>query len=72
MPNSTLWQKEKSEKVKSLCDGSNFSDKIQMLGIVEATFGGQEGYLQRIVDGELINVVKSGAAVEREAQRLHH
>ena len=42
-----------------------------MLGIVEATFGGQEGYLQRIVADELVNVVTSGADVEREAQRQH-
>ena len=51
-PNSEYYKpkpdlgKDDGKKTRVLGDGSCFSDKVQMLGIVEATFGGQEGYLR--------------------------
>lgn len=47
-PNSEYWDADRptinkdcyKQRVKKLGDGSKFSDKITMLGIVEATFGG--------------------------------
>ena len=47
-PHSWFWQRDnvdedepiKEKKPMELCEGSSFSDKITMLGIVEATFGG--------------------------------
>jgi hypothetical protein len=51
-PGNTSSPAEKHVK-KGLGDGTDFSDKITMLGIVEATFGGQRGYLEQIVADEL-------------------
>ena len=40
-----------------------------MLGIVEATFGGQKGYLKKIVDKDLKMSKKSGLADEIDKLR---
>lgn len=61
-PHSWYWRDERpkddedqtiKQKIIRLGEGSSFSDKVTMLGIVEATFGGQKGYLKKIVDQEL-------------------
>lgn len=52
-PNSALWKHRQEDaaedrldmrslkpRVEALCTGSTFSEKVTMLGIVEATFGG--------------------------------
>ena len=68
-PHSAYWADERSgqssgggaaeRQVKGLGDGVDFSDKITMLGIVEATFGGQRGYLEQIVADELVTSKQS-------------
>jgi hypothetical protein len=42
-----------------------------MLGIVEATFGGQKGYLNKIVDKELEAKKKSGFNEEIELLKAY-
>lgn len=52
-PYSEYWITDQSDylgeplkqKIIKLGKGSTFENKIMMLGIVEATFGGQKGYL---------------------------
>lgn len=39
-PSINAQSKDLTKRLKKLGDGSEFSDKITMLGIVEATFGG--------------------------------
>ena len=48
-PHSQLWEHMKEDnlrgltlqkQIKGLCQGSTFADKVSMLGMVEATFGG--------------------------------
>lgn len=71
-PNSALWQLQQQLKgymnlqprLKKLCTASTYSDKVTMLGIVEATFGGQQGYLNDIVKRDLHTPNKSALALE--------
>lgn len=56
--------------VEEICKGSSYHNKIDMFGIVEATFGGQSGYLHRLVKKELVHYdEKKGMAREREAMQ---
>lgn len=52
-------------------EGSSFADKVTMLGIVEATFGGQKGYMDKIVRDELKINKKTGLQAEMELLREH-
>ena len=57
-PHSHYWNCDKpdpetmtiKERTIRLGEGSDWSDKITMFGIVEATFGGQKGFMRNIVD----------------------
>lgn len=57
-PHSYYWNCDKpdpetqnlKERVIHLGEGSAWSDKVTMFGIVEATFGGQKGYMRKVVD----------------------
>ena len=52
-PFSELFTTDKP-KVEEICKGTSFNNKFEMFGIVEATFGGQPGYLSRIVKEDLV------------------
>lgn len=66
---------QESNRTKSECLGSTFQNKLTLFGIVEATFGGQRGYQEKIIAEDLTGSVGkledlSGKINEKRQKRL--